>query len=165
METVVRGLCAWVTKDERKSFKFILGKEHMYRMGNNDNKDPVRGKSISVVYGKAPNIIRENITFIDICPMNTVWNPFYSSLYAPVYLGQEDDSFLKDDLIPCLTKLYKSVDTSQGHIQRNYPQWSNQSLVLDWHLNRSFWKGRVVRDKGDVEHIKRFRKYDYRFGN
>lgn len=100
--SLVKTMTLLLNKDHRISLKFFFGKEKLQLIGRDMNKNDLYSKLIKDVFLRMPHRIRENVTLFDSTSMSTLCNPFFSSLYAPTYLGNEDDSFLKEKLIPFL---------------------------------------------------------------
>lgn len=159
MSNLLKYLKLLFNDEDRLSLKFCFGKERLQRMGLDGNKDMVYVKMIEPVFLRMPHLIRENVILLD-SPFNTYCNPFWSSLYPSIYNGDQDDTFLRDDLIPFLLKLFKSESTSWSYVERNYPDWSENSLFTDWKENNDKWKySRCFQEKGDLTHLSKFRDY------
>lgn len=106
-----------------------------------------------------PHRIREYVTLLD-SPINTYCIPFLSSIYPSTYYGNGDDTFLRDDLIPFLARLHNSDSSSCKYIEKHYPSWSEESLILDWEKNEKSWKSsRFIQERGDTDHPNKYRDY------
>lgn len=156
--TLFKYLKLLFSDEERRSLKFSFGKEKMHCLGI-ENKEEVYVKKIETILIRMPHRIREYVTLLD-SPINTYCVPFLSSLYPSTYDGNEDDTFLRDDLVPFLSRLYMSDYSSCKYIEKHYPTWSQESLILDWEKNKERWRSsRFIEERGDTDHRNKFREY------
>ena len=100
---------------------------------------PVFLKPMSNVLRKHPKYTLENILLVDDSPYKSSMNPFFSSLYPPSFIGDENDDFLRRQLLPYLIHISTTTDPLHSALEQTYPSWSIESLQRDWMDNKQIW--------------------------
>lgn len=144
--------------EEQQTLCFVATQEDVIQDGFHGGKPTFLKVLERLKYDK--KYLKENVILVDDSAYKTSINPFYSSLYPPQYVGQEDDDFLEKTFIPYLDRILNSDITMHQFIKENYPHWSETSLQRDWRENMSIWRNTLyIHMKGDAEHLMKYHDF------